>query len=112
MASPHHHAKISFSLVIELYILNSTRSSAIVAAVVCNTQPEILISYCFYHCITSSPPQPLVFKKEWAKSSFRHFSSLLARTLVLNFRTVYLNLHWDLTLLVAILLLWFSIFLR
>jgi hypothetical protein len=27
-------------------------------------------------------------------------------------RTVYLNLHWDLTLLVAILLLWFSIFLR
>jgi hypothetical protein len=39
-----------------------------------------------HHRITPSPPQPLVFKKEWAKSSFRYFSSLLARTLVLNFR--------------------------
>jgi hypothetical protein len=28
-----------------------------------------------HHRITPSPPQPLVFKKEWAKSSFRYFSA-------------------------------------
>jgi hypothetical protein len=35
-----------------------------------------------HHFITIAP----CFKKKWAESSFRYFSSLLARTLVLNFR--------------------------